>query len=127
MAKIRPDDLDKIGDKIKRTMLLREGTGRAKVIVHMGTCGIAAGARTVMKALMDEIESREINDVLLTISSCAGLCSREPMVTVELTGEPAVKYVDLTPEKAKRVFEEHVLGGKIVTEYALAAGSERTL
>jgi NADP-reducing hydrogenase subunit HndB len=117
MAKIRPDDLDKIGDKIKRTMLLREGTGRAKVIVHMGTCGIAAGARTVMKAFMDEIESREIKDVLLTISSCAGLCSREP----------AVKYVDLTPEKAKRVFEEHVLGGEIVTEYALAAGSERTL
>ena len=127
MAKIKPDDLDKIGDTIKRTMLLREGTGRAKVIVHMGTCGIAAGARTVMKALMDEIEGREIKDVLLTISSCAGLCSREPMVTVERTGEPAVKYVDLTPEKAKRVFEEHVLGGEIVTEYALAAGSERTL
>lgn len=127
MAKIRPDDLDKIGDTIKRTMLLREGTGRAKVIVHMGTCGIAAGARTVMKAFMDEIETREIKDVLLTISSCAGLCSREPMVTVELTGEPAVKYVDLTPGKAKRIFEEHVLGGKIVTEYALAAGSERTL
>ncbi|UCC98876.1 MAG: (2Fe-2S) ferredoxin domain-containing protein [Phycisphaerales bacterium] len=127
MAKIRPDDLEKIGETIKRTMLLREGTGRAKVIVHMGTCGIAAGARTVMKALMDEIEGREITDVILTISSCAGLCSREPMVTVELTGEPAVKYVDLTPEKARRVFEEHVLGGKIVTEYALAAGSERTL
>lgn len=127
MPKIQPDDLDKIGDKIKRTMLLREGTGRAKVIVHMGTCGIAAGARTIMKALMDEIDSRQIKDILLTISSCAGLCSREPMVTVELTGEPAVKYVDLTPEKAKRIFEEHVLGGKIVTEYALAAGSERTL
>ncbi len=127
MPKIQPGDLDKIGEKIKRTMLLREGTGRAKVIVHMGTCGIAAGARTIMKALMDEIESKGIKDVILTISSCAGLCSREPMITVELTGEPAVKYVDLTPEKAKRIFEEHVLGGKIVTEYALAAGSERTL
>ncbi len=127
MAKIGPGDLDKIGEKIKRTMLLREGAGRAKVIVHMGTCGIAAGARTVMKALMDEIESEGVEDVILTISSCAGLCSREPMVTVELTGEPAVKYVDLDPEKAKRVFKEHVLGGKIVTEYALAAGSERTL
>jgi NADP-reducing hydrogenase subunit HndB len=127
MPKIQPDDLDKIGEKIKRTMLLREGTGQAKVIVHMGTCGIAAGARTIMKALMDEIEGRGVKDVILTISSCAGLCSREPMVTVELTNEPAVKYVDLTPEKAKRIFEEHVLGGKIVTEYALAAGSERTL
>ena len=127
MPKIQPGDLDKIGEKIKRTMLLREGTGRAKVVVHMGTCGIAAGARTIMKALMDEIESKGVTDVILTISSCAGLCSREPMITVELTDQPAVKYVDLTPEKAKRVLEEHVLGGKIVTEYALAAGSERTL
>jgi len=127
MPKIQPGDLDKIGEKIKRTMLLRQGAGRAKVIVHMGTCGIAAGARTVMKAFMDEIESGGIDDVILTISSCAGLCSREPMVTVELASEPAVKYVDVNPEKVKRIFEEHVLGGKIVAEYALAAGSERTL
>ncbi|MHC4518191.1 MAG: (2Fe-2S) ferredoxin domain-containing protein [Planctomycetota bacterium] len=127
MAKLRPDDLDKIGEKIKRTMLLREGTGRARVIVHMGTCGIAAGARTIMQALLDEVERKEVEDVVLTISSCAGLCSREPMVTVELADEPAVKYVDLTPEKARRIFEEHVLGGKVVTEYALAAGSERML
>ena len=127
MPKLEPGDLDGVAEKIKQTMLLREGSGRAKVIVHMGTCGIAAGARTVMKALMEEIESREVKDVILTISSCAGLCSREPMVTVELQGEPAVKYVDLNPEKAKRIFAEHVVGGKIVTEYALAAGSERTL
>ena len=105
----------------------REGTGRAKVIVHMGTCGIAAGARTVMKALMEEIESRDLKDVILTISSCAGLCSREPMITVELQGEPAVKYVDINPEKAKQILAEHVLGGRVVAEYALAAGSERTL
>lgn len=127
MPKIRPGDLERIGEKSKRTMLLREGAGRAKVIVHMGTCGIAAGARTIMKALMDEIENRNIEDVILTISSCAGLCSREPMITVELQGEPAVKYVDLTPEKAKTILAEHVLGGKIVTECALAAGSERSL
>ncbi len=127
MPKIRPDDLDTIGERIRRTMLLREGAGRAKVIVHMGTCGIAAGARGIMKTLMDEIESRGISDVILTISSCAGLCSREPMVTVEITGEPAVKYVDLTAEKAKRILDEHVLGGAIVAEYALGAGSERTL
>ena len=126
MPKIKLDDLDSISEKIKRTMLLREGTGRARVIVHMGTCGIAAGARPVMQALLDEIEARDVKDVILTISSCAGLCSREPMITVELEGEPPVKYIDLTPEKAKRIFVEHVLGGKIVTEYALAVGSERT-
>jgi len=127
MPKIEPGGLDGIAEKMKRTMLLREGAAAAKIIVHMGTCGIAAGARNVMKAMMDEAESQDAKEVLVTISSCAGLCSREPMVTVERQGEPAVKYVDMTPEKAKQVFAEHVLGGKIVTEYALAAGSERTL
>jgi len=125
MGKLKPDDLDKIGEKVKRAILLREGTGRARIIVHMGTCGIAAGARTVMQAFMEEIENRKADDVLLTISSCAGLCSREPMATIELPDQPPVKYVDLTPDKAKRVFQEHVLGGKVVAEYALAAGSER--
>jgi NADP-reducing hydrogenase subunit HndB len=127
MPKITPADLERISDQVQRTLTMREGTGRAKILVHMGTCGIAAGARKVMSALMEEIESRGVNDVLLSISSCAGLCSREPMFTVELKDQPAVKYVDMDPEKAKRVFVEHVLGGKIVTEYALAAGSERTL
>ena len=127
MAKIKPEDLDNIGQKIKRTMLLREGSCRLKIIVHMGTCGIAAGARNVMKALTEELEKADAKDVLLTISSCAGLCSREPMVTIEEKDKPGVKYVDLTDEKARKVFSEHVLGGKIVKEYALAAGSERTL
>jgi len=127
MAKIKPDDLDRIGEKVKRAILLREGAGRARIIVHMGTCGIAAGARAVMQAFMDEIEKRKADDVILTISSCAGLCSREPMATIEMEGEPPVKYVDLTADKAGKIFEEHVLGGKVVIEYALAAGSERVL
>lgn len=126
MSKIKPEDLDGIAEKIKRTMLLREGECRVKVIVHMGTCGIAAGARDVMKALTEEIEKSGAKDVLLSISSCAGLCSREPMVTIEEKDKPGVKYVDLNAEKAKKIFSEHVLGGKIVKEYVLAAGSERT-
>lgn len=127
MPKIKPEDLDKIGEKIRRTVHLREGKARARVIVHMGTCGIAAGARPVMAVLMEEVDKRDLKDVIVTISSCAGLCSREPMVTVELQDEPPVKYVDLNPEKAKKIFDEHVMGGKIVTEYALATGSERVL
>jgi NADP-reducing hydrogenase subunit HndB len=127
MSKIKPEDLDSIGERIKRTMLLREGSCRVKIIVHMGTCGIAAGARNVMKALTEEIEKTDAKDVLLTISSCAGLCSHEPMVTIEQKDQPAVKYVDLNDEKAREIFSTHVLGGKIMSEYALAAGSERTL
>jgi NADP-reducing hydrogenase subunit HndB len=127
MPKIKPEDLDKIGEKIKRTIHLREGKARARVIVHMGTCGIAAGARPVMNTLMEEVEKRNLKDVIVTISSCAGLCSREPMVTVELQDEPPVKYVDLDPKKAREIFEKHVIGGEIVKEYALATGSERVL
>ena len=127
MPKIKPEDLDKIGEKIRRTVHLREGKARARVIVHMGTCEIAAGARPVMATLMEEVDKRDLKDVIVTISSCAGLCSREPMVTVELQDEPPVKYVDLDPKKARKIFNEHVMGGKIVTEYALATGSERVL
>ena len=127
MGKIKPEDLDKIAHRMKKVINLREGAGNARIIVHMGTCGIAAGARTVMTALVEEIDKRNLEDVLLTISSCAGLCSKEPMVTVELKGKPPVKYIDMTPEKAVEVLEKHALGGKIVTEYALAAGSERVL
>lgn len=127
MGKLKPEDLDKIAQKMKKVINLREGSSRAKVIVHMGTCGIAAGARTVMTALVGEIDKRDLKDVLLTISSCAGFCSREPMITVELQNEPPVKYVDVTPEKAKEILEKHIIGGSIVKEYALAIGNERTL
>jgi NADP-reducing hydrogenase subunit HndB len=127
MAKLRPEDLDKIAQKMKKVINLREGAGKAKVIVHMGTCGIAAGARAVMTAFIEEVDKRNLKDIIVNISSCAGLCSREPMVTVELQGQAPVKYVDVTPEKAVEILEKHVLGGHIVKEYALAAGSERIL
>ena len=125
MAKLKIEDLEKISQRVKKTVLLRDGAGRAKITVHMGTCGIAAGARKIMNTLMDEIEKRDIEDVILTSSGCAGLCSKEPMATVELKDEAPVKYVDLTPEKIRKILEDHVLGGKIVEEYALAKGSER--
>ena len=67
--------------------------------MHMGTCGIAAGARNVMSALLDEITHQDISDVIVTTSGCAGLCSREPMATVEVTGASPIKYGDLTDKK----------------------------
>ena len=91
----------------------------------MGTCGIAAGARKVMSTLLDLIEKEQVKDVILSTSSCAGLCSREPMITVELKGKTPVKYVDLDEEKTRKVFQAHVLAGEVVEEYALATGSER--
>ena len=127
MPKITIEDLKRIKDSRKRTMLVREGAGRAKITVHMGTCGIAAGAREIVTSFLRLIEEQNVADILVTTSGCAGLCSREPMATVEVRGEPPVKYADLTPDKAKHVFLLHVLGGQIVSECALGFGGERTL
>jgi NADP-reducing hydrogenase subunit HndB len=125
MAKIKPEDLGKIREKMARTMSLRDGEARAKVTVHMGTCGIAAGARKIMSAMLALLEEKDSKDIVLTTSGCAGLCSREPMMTVELKGQAPVKYVDLDEEKTKKIFAKHVLSGVVVEDYALAIGSER--
>ena len=98
MPKLKLEDLAKIKEKVKTSTALREGGYKAKVTVHMGTCGIASGARKVMQALMDEIAKRDVRDVIVTTSGCAGLCSREPMATIELMGEAPVKYIDLDEE-----------------------------
>jgi NADP-reducing hydrogenase subunit HndB len=124
MPKLKLEDLAKIKDKVKSETSLRAGGYRAKITVHMGTCGIASGARKVMQAMMDEMATLDVKDVILTTSGCAGLCSREPMATVELKDESPVKYVDLDEEKARTIFKEHVQGGKVVEAYALAVGSE---
>jgi len=124
---LRPEDLARIAQRMRRAMSLREGAGHAKVTVHMGTCGIAAGARRIMSALMRCVDESTVKDILVTTSGCAGLCSREPMMTVEIAGEAPVKYVDLTEDKVKRIFAEHVIQGKIVADCALAIGSEQTL
>jgi len=126
MPRLSIDDLKKIRDEAKGKLTLRSGEARAKVTVHMGTCGIPAGARDIMGALLKEIETQKVTDVVVTTSGCAGLCSREPMATVEIAGQSPVKYVDLKPAVMVKVFNDHVLGGKIVTDYALASGCETT-
>ncbi len=125
MPKITPEDLKRIRETMTRTMSLREGDARARVTVHMGTCGISAGARKIMSTLMKLVDDSEAADVILTTSGCAGLCSREPMVTVELKGEAPVKYVDLNETTTEKIFHEHVLSGVVVEQCALAVGSER--
>jgi NADP-reducing hydrogenase subunit HndB len=126
MPKLNIDDLKRIKEEHKATSALREGGYRAKITVHMGTCGIAAGAKKVMTALLDEVAQRDIKDIIVTTSGCAGLCSREPMATVELAGKAPVKYIDLDIEKIKKILIEHVIEGKIVEDYVLVIGCETT-
>jgi NADH-quinone oxidoreductase subunit F/NADP-reducing hydrogenase subunit HndC len=93
----------------------------------MGTCGVAAGAQNVLAAVRDELEKTVITNIQVVTTGCAGFCSREPMMTVEMWDLPAVKYGDLSPEKVRRVVAEHVADGNIVAECAICVGSEQAL
>ena len=123
--KLKPEDLKKISKKMEASTNLRSGAGRAKITVHMGTCGIATGASDIMKAFLEELEASGKKDIIFTTTGCAGLCSHEPMATIEIKGESPVKYVHLTKNKVKQIFEEHVIKGNIVEKSALGRGSER--
>ncbi|MBN1471935.1 MAG: (2Fe-2S) ferredoxin domain-containing protein [Syntrophaceae bacterium] len=124
MAKLTIDDLKKIKEKVHKEMSLRDGDRRVKVTVHMGTCGIASGAKEVMDTLLQEIEAAGTNDVFVTTSGCMGLCSREPLVTVEIINQEPIKYEYMNPNKMRQVFKRHILSGEIQTPFVLAKGSE---
>ena len=125
MPKLTIEELRKKRESTKKGIYLREGNFRGKVTVHMGTCGIAAGAREIMSTFLNELDSRDITDIMLTSSGCAGLCSEEPMVTVEMEDYAPVKYGKLNPEKTKKIFDEHVIEGNVVEKFILGIGSER--
>ncbi|HOD29446.1 MAG TPA: (2Fe-2S) ferredoxin domain-containing protein [Syntrophales bacterium] len=124
MAKLKISDLKKIKDKVHAETALREGDRRVRVTVHMGTCGIASGAREVLDALMREIEESGVSDVVITTSGCMGLCSREPLVTVEIVGQEPIKYEYVNPNKMRQIFKRHVLEGEVQTPFVLARGAE---
>ena len=124
MPKLNIEDLQKIKDENKAVFTLRKGDYRAKVVVHMGTCGIAAGARNVMTAFMNEIALAGVDNIIVKISGCGGLCAREPMAVIELADQPPVIYADLDEKKVKEIFRDHIMGGKPIEKYALALGNE---
>jgi len=126
MAKITIEDLKKIKEKVHKEMSLRDGDRRVKVTVHMGTCGIASGAKEVMDALLAEIEEAKVNDVIVTTSGCMGLSSREPLVTVEVLNAEPIKYEYVNPNKMRQIFKRHIIAGEIQTPFVLAKGSEVT-
>ena len=126
MGKIKVEDLKEIKERMKKESALSKDTYTVKITVHMGTCGIASGAQEVLDTLLSEIEDQKLKDISVKTTGCAGLCSQEPMVTVESGKDMPVKYADLTGEKIKKILMEHVIGKNVVTDYALAIGNERT-
>jgi NADP-reducing hydrogenase subunit HndB len=122
MAKLSIADLKKIKDKVHSETSLREGGQRAKITVHMGTCGVAAGARAVMDSLMNEIAEAGATDIMVTTSGCAGMCSKEPMVTVEILGKDPIVYGQMDANKMRQVFKRHVQQGEVQSMFAIARG-----
>ena len=120
MAKLTIEDLKKIKEKAKKETALREGGATVKITVHMGTCGIAAGAREVMDALLEEMAQTDRQDIRVVISGCMGMCSSEPNVTVEVQNAQPIVYQKMDPNRMRQVFKRHVLLGEVQTDFALA-------
>jgi NADP-reducing hydrogenase subunit HndB len=99
--------------------------GYISVDVHMGTCGIAAGARGIHQTLLEEMEKAAVTNVKMKITGCAGLCSMEPMITVLIPGASPVKYGKLDAKKVREIFYSHILGGHPKVEYAIGQGLEK--
>ena len=113
-------ELAAIREKMKNSVVLREGSADIRVVVGMATCGIAAGARPVLNTLVDEVAKENLTDnVTVTQTGCIGICQYEPVVEVYEPGKDKVTYVKMDAEKAKKVVEQHLKGGKVVTEYTI--------
>ena len=118
-------DLQAIKEKVQAQTVLREDGYKACVTVHMGTCGISAGARDILSAMMDELGACGRRDVRITTSGCIGICIQEPVMTVEVLGSQPVIYGKLDPDKARLIFREHVLAGKTIPQLAIGSGREQ--
>ena len=111
-------ELQEIKNKMKSKVVLREGSGDVRVVVGMATCGIAAGARPVLNAFVEEVNLANLaGKVTVSQTGCVGLCQYEPIVEIYEAGKEKVTYVKMTPEKAKTVVEKHLKNGEIVTEF----------
>lgn len=115
-------ELQAIKEKMRDKVILREGVNSVRVVVGMATCGIAAGARPVLNALVEGVNKEGLTEkVTVSQTGCIGICQLEPIVEVFEPGKEKITYVKMTPEKAASVIEEHLKNGNVVNEYTIAA------
>ena len=120
MASVKSlEDLKRLREDALEKRKVKSASGQAQVIVAMGTCGIAAGARDAMKAILDTIESESLTGIVVTQTGCIGLCEREPIVQVVIGDQPKVTYGKVTPEVARRIMNEHVVKGNVVQDHVI--------
>ncbi len=119
-------ELEQLRNKtLARVNLRKEDDSSIRVVVGMATCGIAAGARPVMKAIMDEIEKRNVANCYVTQTGCIGVCRLEPIVEVYLPGSEKITYVNMDADKAVKVVNETVVNGKVIDEYTIGAAENK--
>ena len=113
-------ELAALREKMKADFnLRRDAEDDTRVLVGMATCGIAAGARPVLAAFVEEIEKRQIKDVMVTQTGCIGICKLEPIVEIVVPGQDIVTYVKMTADKVAKVVVEHLVNGRPVVEYTV--------
>ena len=113
------EELKRIKEETLKEMDLRQAKERGKIVVAMGTCGIAAGAKDTLLSIIDELDKQGIHDVKVVQSGCMGLCDREPTVEVSMKDQPAVVYGDVDDANARRIIREHVGAGKVVADLVI--------
>ena len=119
-------ELEAIRNKIKNQVDVRKDSDgdTVRIVVGMATCGIAAGARPVLSAMVEEVGKRGLSNVTVAQTGCIGMCRLEPIVEVMAPGKEKVTYVKMTEEKAKKVIADHIVNGNVVTEYTIGAVTE---
>ena len=118
-------ELQAIKERAQSRIQMREEMGDdTRIVVGMATCGIAAGARPVLTSFVDEIGKRKLEQVVVTQTGCIGICQYEPVVEVFVPGQEKVTYVKMTPEKAVRVVNDHIVNGNVVTEFTIGAAQK---
>ena len=118
-------ELQAIRDRARAAVNIRENSeAKTRVLVGMASCGIAAGARPVLTAIVDEVAKRDLSDIMVTQTGCIGICQYEPVVEVIDAAGDKTTYVKMTPEKALRVVNDHLVNGNVVTEYTIGANQK---
>ncbi len=116
------EELKMIRDRVRAELIIREEKpDSTKILVNMAACGIAAGAKLVLNAFVEEISKRGLKDVMVTQADCIGKCQYEPTVEVIIPGQEKVIYVEMTPEKAVRVVNEHIINNNVIDEFTIDA------
>ncbi len=114
------DELEKIRQRALQETRVRQSGQKTQVVVGMGTCGIAAGARETMAAILAELGKRNLTEVMVTQTGCIGLCDREPLVDVIKPGQAKVTYARVDAEKARMIVAQHIINDQVIGEWAIA-------